>query len=665
MRQKKTGITPEVDAGKQARFDAGHATEAQFRPVAEQMIGDDLSPVTGTIEVGGITLLASFDGLTFDRTTGYEHKLFNAKVAAHIDQHGEPGPAYHWQLEQQLLVSGAQRILFVTSDGTADGAVHCYYTSKPERRAALLAGWAQFFQDLEAYEPPAAPAPAAVAKVVASLPVVFDMRVEGRLVACNLEQYKPAALAYIEAINTELTTDQDFADAQADAKFCRESASKLKLAIEQALGQMGDINAAIGTVREIAGAFDAKGLALEKLVKSEKEHRREAIVMGAASALRQHIDGLNQRLGKPYMPTIPADFGGVIKGKSNLDNMQDAVNTELARAKIAASEIADRIEGNLRIVNAKPELLHLYPDLHTVALKQRDDFEALVQFREAQHRRAEDARLEQERERIRQEEADRLEREAASQRQEAERAAQAAAQVAAQAAIAAAASTVVSEKAVEELQDDLLATGTAVAQVSTEVAQRVEPATIYRPASRAAPAPAAAPRGKPTIKLGMLSESLGFTVTAEFLERLVTHLEDWQDFYAFMDEDGGEIVPQSAIGALRNLTIETAKRAESRVTNLASEGTVFERAKAESSGGLVIPVFITLNTLLFDGLGPQKLHMRLSIDTSGDKPTLSLIYRNREQVHKAMGEEFVVLLRRELEAAGLDAGEVVLGKFHS
>ncbi|MGX5661610.1 YqaJ viral recombinase family protein [Diaphorobacter nitroreducens] len=421
LKQKALGIVDaEVNSAKLALFQAGHDAEASFRPLAEEIVGDDLYPITGTLEVDGLPLLASFDGLTLDRTIGFEHKLWSGKVAAQLQEVGEPAPHHYWQLEQQLLVSGAERILFATSDGTEALSASVWYESKPERRAALIAGWRQFAADKEAYTPEPAAAPAAVAKPVASLPVVFDMRVEGRLVACNIDQYKPAALAYIAAINTSLTTDQEFADAEADAKFCRESASKLKLAIEQALGQMGDINTAINTVREIAVAFDAKGLALEKLVKSEKDARREAIVTDAIGDLRKHVAALNQRLGESYMPGIPADFGGAVKGKRNLDSMRDAVATELARAKIAANETADRIQANMQALVAAGDRA-AFPDAASLVLKAPDDLRAIIAQRVAEAER----KAEADRERIRREEQERADREAREKLAAEERATQA------------------------------------------------------------------------------------------------------------------------------------------------------------------------------------------------------------------------------------------------
>lgn len=391
LHQKHTGLTQEVDAAKQRLFNQGHATEADFLPHAEALIGDELYPVVGSIELEGLKLLASFDGLNLDYTIGYEHKLASDSNVRAIKETGEP-PIHHvWQLEHQLLVSGAEKILFVTSDGTAEGATFCWYVSKPERRASLIAGWRQFAADLATYVPSTVTV-TPVAKPVATLPVVFDMRVEGKLIACNLEQYKPAALAYIAAINTSLATDQDFADATADAKFCRESAAKLKLAIEQALGQMGDVNAAISTVREIAAAFDAKGLALEKQVKTETDARREAIVLGGAAALQAHTKALNQRIGQQLLPLVKADFAGAIKGKRNLDSMQNAVDTELARAKIAANEVADRIQLNLAKLSEHADLSFLFPDEAQIVLKAADDLHALVKSRIADHEAKEAAR---------------------------------------------------------------------------------------------------------------------------------------------------------------------------------------------------------------------------------------------------------------------------------
>ena len=139
LRQKSTGYVAEVDAHKQALFDKGHAAEASARPLAESIIGSDLYPITATLQVDGLPLLASLDGATMDETIIFEHKLWSEKLAAAVTAN-DLDPHYAVQLDQQLLVSGAEKCLFMVSDGTADRMVWCWYESSPEKFNALIAG---------------------------------------------------------------------------------------------------------------------------------------------------------------------------------------------------------------------------------------------------------------------------------------------------------------------------------------------------------------------------------------------------------------------------------------------------------------------------------------------------------------------------------------------
>jgi hypothetical protein len=138
---------------------------------------------------------------------------------------------------------------------------------------------------------------------------------------------------------------------------------------------------------------------LEKAVKTRKDSIRIEIQESGRAALREHIDNLNKRLGKPYMPDQQwADFAGVMKGKKTISSLRDAVETELARAKIAANEIADRIQVNM---NSLRELAtdhaFLFADTAQIVLKANDDLVALVKLRIAEHKEAEVQRLERER----------------------------------------------------------------------------------------------------------------------------------------------------------------------------------------------------------------------------------------------------------------------------
>lgn len=412
LRLKHSGIAPDVDAAQQDRFDAGHASEAAFLPHAEAMIGGDLYPVTGYIELDGMTLLASFDGLTMDWQDGYEHKLFNMELAGYIAAHGEPPPSHYWQLEHQLLVSGGERTLFVTSDGTTERCQYCTYTSKPERRAALIAGWKQFDADLAAYTPAEA-VDKAVGAAVTSLPAV-SVQVSGSLmVNDNFNRFEVALRDFIDnRLIRKPATDQEFADLDLQIKALKAAEEALDAAEAQMLAQVASVDAIKRTKDMLHKLTRDNRLMAEKLLTARKEAIKGEVVAEGREKLAEHIAALNTRLGKPFMPVVPANFVEAAKNKRTVESLRNAVDTELARAKIEASAIADRIQANLATLAKRPAMAFLFADQAQIVLKATDDFAALVENRIAAHEKAEADKLEAERARIRAEEQARADREA-------------------------------------------------------------------------------------------------------------------------------------------------------------------------------------------------------------------------------------------------------------
>jgi hypothetical protein len=143
----------------------------------------------------------------------------------------------------------------------------------------------------------------------------------------------------------------------------------------------------------------------EKLVEARKvEIRAEEIARGK-QALAEFIAGLNATIGKPYMPTIAADFAGAIRAARRCRSLRDAVDQELARAKIEASTVCGRIVINMRALRElAAEHAFLFADTATLVLKAEDDCRAQIDSRIAAHRAPEERRLEAERARIRAEE---------------------------------------------------------------------------------------------------------------------------------------------------------------------------------------------------------------------------------------------------------------------
>ena len=406
VREMATGVTPEVDPATQRRFEDGHRFEALARPLAEQIIGEELFPVVGFVDgPGGRRLSASFDGLTMMEDVAYEHKTLNADLRE-VMQDGSDGSAlplhYRAQMEQQLAVSGAERVLFVASawrwDSDAEAYLltemrHCWYTGDPALRKQIVTGWEVLLQEVAEYKPEQEQ-PAMVleqARTPETLPALL-IEVSGSVTRSNLEPFKAHALAVIAEIKTDLQDDQDFADAEATVKWLKaDVAEQLKAAKAHAQAQMTDVDALFRAIDDIVAAADGKRLQLEKLVKVRKDEIRAGLIGKAQQALDAHVAELNKRMPQPWLNRIMGAFIDVIRGKRSLTSMQDAIDGELARCRIEAGELAGRLQDNAKalIDDDGRDWMFLFADFATVGLKPAEDFAAIAAQRIAQHKAAE------------------------------------------------------------------------------------------------------------------------------------------------------------------------------------------------------------------------------------------------------------------------------------
>ncbi|WP_395599047.1 YqaJ viral recombinase family protein [Pseudomonas sp. A1437] len=406
LTMKKTGIAPEVNQAQQYIFDRGHATEALARPLVEVMIGEELYPVVGTEG----NLLASMDGATMLGETLFEHKLWNESLVAQVKA-GELDPHYYWQLEQQLLVSGAERVIFVCSDGTAENFVHMEYRPVAGRAAQLVEGWKQFEADLANFEMAEAPS-IIVGKAPDELPAL-RIELTGMVTASNLKVFEDSALAVIDSVKTTLQTDQDFADAKKAVKWCGDVEEAVAVAKKQALSQTQSIDELFSSLDRISAHARETRLKVDKLVKAQELLVKTSIKQKAEQALADHVAAINKTLGRVTLPAVASDFAGAMKNKRTIASLQDAVDTELARAKIAASQSADAIRLNLTsLAELAPDHAFLFNDIQQLVLKANDDLVALIKVRISEHQKAEEQKAEAQREQIRQEELKRIEDEA-------------------------------------------------------------------------------------------------------------------------------------------------------------------------------------------------------------------------------------------------------------
>lgn len=415
----KTGIAPEIDEATQRRFDDGHRYEALARPIAEKIIGDDLYPCVGESDDGPYS--ASFDGLTLLGETAFEHKSLNEdlrSIMVNAQTTGADLPEhYRVQMEQQCMVSGADRVLFMASKWNGDQLVeerHCWYEPDMVLRARIITGWDRFARDLAEHEPVPVSAPVATGQAPESLPAL-RVEAQGMVTFSNLIEFRANAMAVLGSINRDLQTDEDFADAEQTVKWCKGVEDRLDAAKANVLAQMQSVDEVCRTIDSVSAETRKVRLELDRLVKTEKEHRRSELVANGVAAVRAHYDSVNATLGAHAFglpATLTSDIGAAIKGKKSLTSMSDAIDAAVAAAKIEVSQRADRIRVNIAVLDSFNDHAHLFADrVQLCATKAPDDLRNLATARIAEHQQRETERMEAERERIRKEEVARLERE--------------------------------------------------------------------------------------------------------------------------------------------------------------------------------------------------------------------------------------------------------------
>lgn len=402
LEEKVTGlVTEEITPQKQALFDRGHAAEAAARPIVEGVMGDDLFPAIGVSDDWD-RLAASFDGITMDESTIWEHKLWNEGLRSYLMENGGDLPDTHWpQVEHQMLVSGATTCQFTISDGTEDNLVTFEYQSRQERNAQVLAGWRQFEADMATFQK-VVHSEKLEAAPIRDLPALsFSMDRQTLALTSNLDVFKVAASELVERSKKKLESDQDFADAEAMVKVLKSSEEKLAATCDNVLGQIQDVDAFTKDLREISELMRQARLALDKQVKSRKDEIKKEIAQDAARELQEHVAALNSDITGIRLPVPAVSFADAMKNKRTIKSLHDSVSEALAAAKIEATTLAGKVKANMvQFVEQRgSDYLFLFRDLQELAISNdAETFSALVKQRiqQYEHEQAEIIRIREE-----------------------------------------------------------------------------------------------------------------------------------------------------------------------------------------------------------------------------------------------------------------------------
>jgi predicted phage-related endonuclease len=351
LRHKKGWSTTVTDF-QQSIFDKGHKSEELARGILEDDEATFFAPVVYSETVIGMDLLASLDGINEWGTEIFEHKLWNDILAENVNNNILPS-SHYWQLEHQLLVTGAHHVIFVVSDGTEAKRAVMKYRSIPARRTKLITGWKQFLKDLAVFE---IEAKAEVVEAEAATLPAITFLVTGTEIVTNistcLTQVK--ALAEVE-MNRTLETDFDFANKDLLNKDVKKARAKLKLAVESVRGEFVSYSEFEDIAKQLDSVLQKMQSDGERKVKAAKIEVKANIYNIAIKKLNGLHDKAelfiwedNFNIGRTLLNGITSDFEGVMKNKRNIESLQNAVDTELARVEILINERVEMVEPNVK-----------------------------------------------------------------------------------------------------------------------------------------------------------------------------------------------------------------------------------------------------------------------------------------------------------------------------
>ena len=411
--EEKKGVEEKISSFTQEIFARGHKAENEARDILEEERLESFFPKVFKCEIEGLSLLASLDGISYDGKTIYEHKLWNKELAENT-RAGLIDEKYSLQLDQQLLVSGAEEVVFICSDGTTEKKEMLIYKSNEEKFKNIVSIWKQFKIDKENHVFELKKEKVQVMDTEA-FPVV-KYSVEGSLISTNFddvkEKLKMISSDTFELLEKEGKTDLDFEIIAGTIKAANSGRVSLKEINKKVVSGFESFEEFLKNVKEVDSILQRMSAAAKKLMDIEKDKLKSEIVDKAHSEFNLHLLDLNKSLKinhQFYFESGSLYEAG--KGKKTIDSYKECVNTELANLKSFLSEKFISFKDFDAYLDSKNEFSFLFNDASDIAEtyfgKSFLDFKEEIDSRIEQHLKREEEKIqeaiEREKERIEEE----------------------------------------------------------------------------------------------------------------------------------------------------------------------------------------------------------------------------------------------------------------------
>ena len=208
--------------------------------------------------------------------------------------------------------------------------------------------------------------------------------VNAQVVSSNFDVFKQDADMFLESINQDLETSEDFVQAKATVKNCKFVEDQMERIIGEIINNSQDVGELLASVKAIQGKFTTIRLSLNTKVANEEKVLKAKALKEAQEEVEDFIACMNKIIDPHEIDyTIDTNvFDQAIKGKRTMETSKKALGLVVFDIKKEIQEQVDLIKKNTDSYNKLAGGFgFLFHDLSTVIHKPHDDFITLVNGR--------------------------------------------------------------------------------------------------------------------------------------------------------------------------------------------------------------------------------------------------------------------------------------------
>ena len=208
--------------------------------------------------------------------------------------------------------------------------------------------------------------------------------VNAQVVSSNFDVFKQDADMFLESINQDLETSEDFVQAKATVKNCKFVEDQMERIIGEIINNSQDVGTLLANVKAIKGKFTTIRLSLNTKVSNEEKVLKAKALKEAQEEVEDFIACMNKIIDPHEIDyTIGMNvFDQAIKGKRTMETSKKALGLVVFDIKKEIQEQVDLVKKNTDSYNKLAGGFgFLFHDLSTVIHKPHDDFVILVNGR--------------------------------------------------------------------------------------------------------------------------------------------------------------------------------------------------------------------------------------------------------------------------------------------